>query len=78
MTKDKYEKLHGMYREFMSHECGYEVENLLGRIEKGKICPGCGGRITQDEIETFAARFEFQGNWYNPFTWFKYKLEKKK
>ncbi len=73
MTKNK------KYEYFAKHECGHIERIPHGNIsfltKFGYICPKCGKPWKVCDIdEQFIGHEKFDGKWYNPLSWFNWKI----
>lgn len=56
-------------------KCGYYESHISNHLQIfGHPCPKCG--VCDWECEVIAKE-EFNGQWYNPLTWFNFKLIRK-
>lgn len=61
------------------HKCGYFIEDIphndTGFLTNfTKYCPKCGKRYEEKDLEVFVGAKVWNGIWWNPLTWFKFKI----
>lgn len=69
------------WKHYAEHKCGHIERVSFGEkrflTDLGRLCSRCGEPWRDGEFKMFVGREVWDGKWYNPLTWFKFKVIRK-